>query len=290
MPVRRERVTKNYTPIANRVVRDRRLKGEHRGLLVWLLSHDFDWKIIIPVVMREMGWGRDKTYRVLKQLSVFGYIHRKQERDPETGAFGDVSYTVFSNPDDNSEFDVATFEQPLPDSPLPEKPKASKERSIDSQKAPPAPSLNSEQAIGAVDKNAVESNSGQPTPTFEQFWKAYSPDAYMSRNKTEREWRRMMPTDRQKAYNAVAAYLADCHTKNRKRVSIVRYLGDKIWDGFSIAETTITLTVIKPGSPECAAWRKHLAATQPHRLKFFDHHGQEGKTYTVPSRWPPVKT
>jgi len=47
MPVCRERVTKNYTPISNRVLRDRRLKGEEKGLLAWLLSHDPHWKIII---------------------------------------------------------------------------------------------------------------------------------------------------------------------------------------------------------------------------------------------------
>src|ERR1700675_583176 len=112
----------------------------------------------------------------------------------------------------------------------------------------------------------------------------------MPRRKTERKWRRMIETDRQKAFNAVVAYLADCRTKNRKRVSIVRYLSDKIWEGFSVTATTITMTTIKPGSPEWAAWRKHLVAILPHRLEFFDHQGREGKTYTVPSRWPPVTT
>jgi hypothetical protein len=33
----------------------------------------------------------------------------------------------------------------------------------------------------------------------------YSPEPYMSRSKTERQWRRMIPADRQKACNAVAA-------------------------------------------------------------------------------------
>jgi hypothetical protein len=290
MPVRREHVTRNYTSIANRVLRDRRLKGEDRGLLVSLLSHDANWKIIIPVVMQDMGWGRDKTYRILKRLSEIGYVHRTQERDPRTGAFGPVCYTVYSDPDDNSEYDAAAFEQPHPDSPLPEKPKASKERNRERQKTPPTPSLNSDQAIDAVNENRIQQNSKQTAPAFEKFWEAYSPDAYMSRRKTERKWHRMIPTDQQKAFNTVAAYLDDCRAKNRKRVSVVRYLSDRIWEGFSTAETTITMTTIKPGSPEWAAWRKHLVATQPHRLQFFDHQGQEGKTYTVPSSWPPGAT
>jgi hypothetical protein len=97
----------------------------------------------------------------------------------------------------------------------------------------------------------------------------------MSRNQTERKWRRMIPEERRRAYHAVASYLVDCLTKNRKRLNIVRYLGDEIWEGFSVAETSITMPTIKPGSLEWAAWRKHLVATLPHRLEFFDHQGRK---------------
>ncbi|MGZ5874327.1 MAG: hypothetical protein ACXWKP_19690 [Bradyrhizobium sp.] len=288
MPVRRERVTKNYTSIPNRVLRDRRLNGEKKGLVVWLLSHDPHWKIIIPVVMREMGWGKNKTYNMLKQLSEFGYIDRVQERDPVSGAFGQVTYTIFSNPDDNSAYAAAIIEQPLPDSPLPEKSKASKERNKESQETPPTPSLNSEQAVGGLNENPIQRDAKEPVPAFEQFWHAYLPDAYMSRSKTERQWRRMIPADCQKALNAVAAYLADCRANNRKRVSAPRYLRDRIWQGFSAAENITTRMTIRPGSPEWDAWRKHLVATQPSRVvAFFDHQGREGNAYTVPSRWPP---
>jgi hypothetical protein len=287
MPICRERVTKNFTSISNRVLRDRRLKGEHIGLLVSLLSHDPNWKIIIPVTMREMGWGREKTYNILKQLSEFGYVHRTQERDPISGLFGEVSYTVYSNPNDNSEYLATAFESPLPDLPLPEKSKASKEERIDSQEAPPTPSLNSEQAIEAVNENVVQSNFKQPVPTFEQFWQASSPDPYMSQSKTERQWRRMIPADQQKAFNAVAAYLADCRTNNRKRVSVSRYLRDRVWQGFSASENATTMWTIKLGSPEWNAWRKRFVTMDPRLVLFFDKQGREGKSYTVSSKWPP---
>jgi hypothetical protein len=280
MPVCRERVTKNFTAISNRVLRDPRLKGEEMGVLVSLLSHDPHWKIIIPVIRREMGWGRDKVYRILKRLCELGYIQRAQERDPGSGAFGEVSYTVYSNPESNLTYSAAIVEQPLPDSPLPENSKASKERNIDIQETPPTPSLDFRPAIrGEASK--------KPTPMFEEFWRAYAPDPYMSRKKTERQWPRMSPTDRQKAFNSVPAYLADCRTKKRTRVSVVRYLRDKIWEGFSLTENTTTMPTIKPGSPEWNAWRDNLVATQPRRVAFFDNQGREGKTYTVPSKWPP---
>jgi hypothetical protein len=215
------------------------------------------------------------------------YIRRAQERDPGSGAFGEVSYTVYSNPDSNSEYAAAIVAQPLPDSPLPEKSKASKERSIDSQETPPTPSLNSEQAIGGLNKNAFQQSSKEPPPTLEQFWRAYAPDAYMSESRTKRKWLRMSPADRQKAFNAVPVYLADCRTNNRKRVSVVRYLRDKIWEGFSSAKNTTTMTTIKPGSPEWNAWRNDFVATRPDLVAFFDHRGREGGTYMVPSKWPP---
>jgi hypothetical protein len=180
MPVCRERVTKNFTMIPNRALRDRRLTGEEKGLLAWLLTHDPHWKFVIPVIMREMGWGRDKSYRVLKQLCEFGYIHRAQERDPGSGAFGALSYTVYSNPGSNSAHAAAIVEQPLPDSPLPEKSKASKERNKDSQETPPTPSSNSEPAIVGPNESAIQQASKMLAPTFEQFWHAYAPDAYMS--------------------------------------------------------------------------------------------------------------
>jgi hypothetical protein len=148
--------------------------------------------------------------------------------------------------------------------------------------------LNSERASGGENENAIQGTSKELVLTFEHFWNAYSLDRYMSRSKTERRWRRTSPADRQKAFNAVAAYLADCRTNNRKRVNIVGYLANKIWEGFSPAENTTTMPIIKPGSPEWSAWRKHFVATQPRRVAFFDHQGREGKPYTVPRKWPPA--
>jgi hypothetical protein len=68
-----------------------------------------------------MKWGREKTYEVLKRLIGFGYITRAQERDSWTQSYGEVVYTVYSNPDDNPNFRVKT-DEPLPEAPLPANP------------------------------------------------------------------------------------------------------------------------------------------------------------------------
>jgi hypothetical protein len=224
---------------------------------------------------------------MLKQLSELGYISRVQERDPVCGAFREVSYTIFSNPDDNSAYAANIVERPLPDLPLPEKSKASKERSIENQKSPPTPLLDSELAVAELNEDAFQGDTEEPMPAFEQFWLAYSTEPYMSRSKTERQWYRMIPEDRRKAFIAVAAYLADCKRSNRMRVSISRYLRDKIWQGFSKIENIRPRSVIHPGSPEWDAWRLYFVETRPSSLAFFDHQGREGKAYTVASQWPP---
>jgi hypothetical protein len=144
----------------------------------------------------------------------------------------------------------------------------------------------SEQTISRPDKVALQQGAKEPVPTFEEFWRAYSPDAYMSQSKTERHWRRMIPAEQQKACKAIAAYLADCRTNNRKRVSVLRYLRDRIWQGFSPTKDAATRPTAKPGTPEWNAWRKYYVAIG-HPVGFFDDQGRQGKAYTVPSKWPP---
>jgi hypothetical protein len=156
MPIYRERLTKNYTVIDNRILRDPRLKGEAKGLLVWLLSHHPQWKIIILVVMKEMGWGRDKVYRLLKHLSDLGYVHRSQDRDQRTGSFGEVSYCVYANPSCHPAFEgTASADGPVPDSPLPGKSKASKRRSKELKEIPPTPAPVSELELGPGRRESI---------------------------------------------------------------------------------------------------------------------------------------
>jgi hypothetical protein len=107
MPIHRSRPKTHFTILRNAVIRDERLSGEDRGLLLWLLSHAHNWRVIIPVVMKNMRWGRDKTYRILRRLMELGYVERYQKRDKRSGAYGQMVYFV--------------RDQPLPELPCPEK-------------------------------------------------------------------------------------------------------------------------------------------------------------------------
>lgn len=292
MPIYRERLTRNYTVIDNRILRDPRLKGEAKGLLVSLLSHHPQWKIIIKVVMREMGWGRDKVYRLLKHLSALGYVHRSQDRDQRAGSFGEVSYCVYANPSCNPALGTASADGPLPDSPLPGKSKASKRRSKEIKKIPPPPASASEPELGP---GRGESASSHDPPrngdaqrsklTFERFWTTYTPDAYMSRHAAERKWQRMGEAHRQKAIESLALYFADCRASGRKRVNAVRYLQERIWEGYSDPRRQ-SMVILNPGSPQWIKWREHYVSTG-RSVSFMDARASEGKIFVVPTEWPP---
>jgi hypothetical protein len=288
MPVYRERLTNNFTVIDNRILRDPRLKGEAKGLLVWLLSHHPQWKVIISVLMKEMGWGRDKVYRLLKRLSELGYVHRSQDRDQRTGSFGEVSYCVYANPSCHPAFEgSASADGPLPDSPLPRKSKASKRRSKELNEIPPTPAPVSEPKLGP-DRRESSPRTGDAQNsylTFERFWTAYAPDAYMSRHAAERKWLRMGEAHRQKAVESLTPYFADCKASGRKRVNAVRYLRERIWEGYSVIRTQ-SMVPLRPGSPQWIKWREYFVAVG-RSVSFMDARGSEGKIFEVPTEWPP---
>jgi hypothetical protein len=119
MPIRRRRLKRNFTVVANQLLYDNRLGSDEYAVLVYLLSRPDNWKVIPSEVADRMKWGRDKTYEVLRRLMEVGYISRTQERDLWTQSFGQVVYTVYSNPDDNPNFKAKT-DEPFPGAPFPE--------------------------------------------------------------------------------------------------------------------------------------------------------------------------
>jgi hypothetical protein len=118
MPIRRRKLKRNFTVLSNLIFYDQRLGSDEYAVMVYLQTRPPNWKVIPADLAKRMKWGRDKTYEVLKRLIEFGYITRTQERDVWTQSYGEVVYTVYSNPDDNPNLRVKT-DEPLPEAPLP---------------------------------------------------------------------------------------------------------------------------------------------------------------------------
>lgn len=76
----------HWTTIPNETLRDERLKADALGVLVWLLSHADGFMVSVASIRARFGFGRDKAWRILRELEDAGYIARVQERD-EKGRF-----------------------------------------------------------------------------------------------------------------------------------------------------------------------------------------------------------
>lgn len=86
-----------YLAISRALTQDRRLSFEARGVLAYLLSKPSDWVVRIPDLQKEGSCGRDRIYRILKELRDAGYLHRDQEHQPN-GAFVWGPYRVYEQP------------------------------------------------------------------------------------------------------------------------------------------------------------------------------------------------
>ena len=86
-----------YLAISRALTQDRRLSFEARGVLAYLLSKPSDWIVRIQDLQKEGGCGRDRIYRILKELREAGYLHRDQERQPN-GLFIWGPYRVYEQP------------------------------------------------------------------------------------------------------------------------------------------------------------------------------------------------
>lgn len=101
-----------YYATRRATAQDKKLSYEALGMLSYLLSKPADWEVMPDELVRE-GCGRDKVYRILKELKTKGYIARDRHQTPE-GKFVWDDYRVYEIP-------RATKSAPK-DDPFPEKP------------------------------------------------------------------------------------------------------------------------------------------------------------------------
>lgn len=67
-----------YFMIVRGVAQNKAISYEALGLLTYLLSKPDDWKIV-PEDLKRVGCGRDKVYKLLKELEAAGHIIQKRQ-------------------------------------------------------------------------------------------------------------------------------------------------------------------------------------------------------------------
>ena len=108
MIVRTEK-QRRFTTVDNAPFEDKRLRWDTRGLLAYLLTKPNGWEIRIEDLLKQeepedggRATGREKVFRMLRELKACGYLYRAQENGPD-GRFVTVC-TIYENPADNPHF------------------------------------------------------------------------------------------------------------------------------------------------------------------------------------------
>ena len=116
---------RRFTTVDNAPFEDKRLRWDTRGLLAYLLTKPNGWEIRIEDLLKQeepedggRATGREKVFRMLRELKAYGYLHRAQENGPD-GRFVTVC-TIFENPADNPFFGKGEEEELVLDEPEPE--------------------------------------------------------------------------------------------------------------------------------------------------------------------------
>ena len=73
--------TDNYAVVPNSVTEDSRLSFEARGVLCYLLAKPNNWQVQIADLQKQGSFGRDKAYRILKELREVGYLALEVKRN-----------------------------------------------------------------------------------------------------------------------------------------------------------------------------------------------------------------
>jgi hypothetical protein len=81
---------KNFTQISNEILDNKELSLEQKGLLAIMYRNSNDWKNYQSELITRSSCGRDKHSRILKELSLLGYVKKVFDgdlRDKSNGKF-----------------------------------------------------------------------------------------------------------------------------------------------------------------------------------------------------------
>lgn len=115
--IRAEHGPKNpYLMLLRATAQDETISFEARGLLIYLLSKPDNWTLMVADLMRAGGCGRDRIYRIVKELCDAGYICRTFEKDEQRRVMG-VIYEINEFPIFKNAGGEMGCEEPLPENP-----------------------------------------------------------------------------------------------------------------------------------------------------------------------------
>lgn len=254
--VKRSRV-ENFAIVPNSVTEDTRLSFEARGVLCYLLAKPDTWQIRVSDIQKQGGFGRDKAYRILKELRDVGYLVLEVNRNDkaritsQTYIVYDVAGVSEKLRSENPTTD--NVQKPRPENPDTVSPDKENTHGIINKDNKQIPSLMSETGSDATTTKPKARNTYPEL--FDQCWKEYPTDANMSKKEAFAEWKKLSDEDRLAVKASIPAFKAFCERdKTYRPIHMCRYISKERWKGH--------LAHSSPQNPKNAftgeQWEKYL--------------------------------
>ena len=112
--INKSKLKDKFATVPNSIIQNFSLSLDARGMLIYLLSLPSTWRLNITDLCKKNNIGKDKCYKIIKQLIDFKYIIRKQSRQ-KSGKIINYDYFIFDTPQMQEI-------QLLPEKPYPENP------------------------------------------------------------------------------------------------------------------------------------------------------------------------
>jgi len=102
MSIIRRKRNRDYTVLNNEIF-ECGLSADSVAILAYLLSRPDDWEVNALQLKSVFNFGRNKVYKVLKELEESGFISRKQKRNMHSKRWGETDYVVYDEPQDTTD-------------------------------------------------------------------------------------------------------------------------------------------------------------------------------------------
>lgn len=113
----KSKLNKNFSIVSNKIIQNKNISFEARGLLVFLLSLPDDWVLHKTWIMKEYNIGKHKLSKMFDELEDNGYF-ASFKMIVENGRFKGRNYIVYEEPQNNVKECLPFDEKPSADFPM----------------------------------------------------------------------------------------------------------------------------------------------------------------------------
>lgn len=292
----RRRHSANFTTIGNELFDDARLSLDDIGLLSWLLSRPNDWEIRRPALMRRhkigaVKLGREGLRRIIRNLMKTGWCRAEKTR-LSNGQFS-VIYEIRDEPGPEMSEEEVIQALSLVSSEADDDSEEAESDPMPPDKTTVAPPEVAAPVVAGrpwslikdlPNTDSTNTDSTKAPALWSNLRKAWPSTDILSPLACEKLFAALSPDDRQRAFEAVSPYLANCRARNRKLCDLSTYLKEKRFKG--------NLAVIAPevpilgNTPQASRWLDYrIDLGEP--TSFMRECWKLGKPWYAPTEWPP---